>query len=495
MTASATSSLRSALGAQVPRIEWVPPGKPHPDQEAALEVARLVSESAGTPIQEWQERVFGNSLLEKRHGKWASFENALCVPRQNGKSELVIWRMLAGALVLGERLIVYTAHLAKTSEEVFRRTREIIDSADWLADEVKHTWRSNGRESIEFKNGARILFQTRTPSSGRGFAKADCVVLDEAMYLPGTMVASILFILGRARNPQLWYLGSAPDQITMPDSVAFAAVRERGMEGGDESLMYAEWSIPDYTTPMDVPVEVLTDPEVLASANPALGYGLPLEQVMNEWRTSQHDPRAFAIERGGIGDWPATGGTASIISLDEWAKLADPASKPEDPVRFAFDATPDRAFATIGVAGARQDGLRHLEVVQRERGLGWLVPRIVELHGKHPSAAFVTDASGPAGSLIPELERAGVQVCPVSAPEYAQACGMLYDGVAEGTIRHLADPRLTSAIAGATQRNLGDRWVLSRRNSSVDISPLVACTLALWGHLTTETAEPWIGAW
>lgn len=481
----------NCFGVQTPRIEWVPPGNPHPDQEAALEFAA----AAGFSLQEWQERFLGNSLLEKRRGKWAAFENGLCVPRQNGKTELAVARMLAGALVLGERLVVYTAHLAKTSEEVFRRTRDKLAEVDWIGDEVKHVWRANGREAIEFKNGARILFQTRTPSSGRGFAKADFVALDEAMFLPGTMIASIIYILGRARNPQLWYLGSAPDQITMPDSVALAAVRERGMEGDDPSLMYAEWSIPGYTTPMDVPTEVLTDPEMIALANPALGYGLPLEQAMNEWRASQHDPRAFAIERGGIGDWPATGGTAAIISLETWAKLADPASKPDNPVVFSFDASPDRAFGTIGASGARSDGLKHVEVAKRERGLGWLVPELIRMNEQHRPAAVVTDASGPAGSLIPELERAGVVVTPVSAPEFAQACGMFYDAAIEGTIRHIADPRLTSAIAGATQQNQGDRWKWSRRNSSVDISPLVACTLALWGHLTTETAQPFLEVW
>jgi hypothetical protein len=33
------------------------------------------------------------------------------------------------------------------------------------------------------------------------------VILDEAMYLPTAAIASILFILGRADNPQLWYHG------------------------------------------------------------------------------------------------------------------------------------------------------------------------------------------------------------------------------------------------------------------------------------------------
>jgi hypothetical protein len=38
---------------------------------------------------------------------------------------------------------------------------------------------------------------------------------------------------------------------------------------------------------------------------------------------------------------------------------------------------------------------------------------------------------------------------------------------------------LWNAIRGAAVRPLGDSWAWSRKNSTVDISPLVACTLAL----------------
>ena len=139
MTRSGIAATRN-LGAQEPRIEWTPPGSPHPDQEAVLDFA----EAAGFTLQEWQSRVLGDSLLEKRRGKWASFENALVVPRQNGKTELAIVRTLAGALVLEEKLIIYTAHLGRTSQEVFRRTCDKIAEVDWIDREVRHVWRSNG---------------------------------------------------------------------------------------------------------------------------------------------------------------------------------------------------------------------------------------------------------------------------------------------------------------------------------------------------------------
>jgi hypothetical protein len=42
--------------------------------------------------------------------------------------------------------------------------------------------------------------------------------------------------------------------------------------------------------------------------------------------------------------------------------LEDRISSADDPVWFAFDVTPNRASASIGVAGMRDDGLVHVEV-------------------------------------------------------------------------------------------------------------------------------------
>ena len=47
-----------------------------------------------------------------------------------------------------------------------------------------------------------------------------------------------------------------------------------------------------------------------------------------------------------------------------------------------------------------------------------------------------------------------------------------------------APPALDAAVAGAAKRSLGDSWAWARRGLSVDISPLVAVSLARWGHAT-----------
>jgi hypothetical protein len=157
-------------------------------------------------------------------------------------------------------------------------------------------------------------------------------------------------------------------------------------------------------------------------------------------------------------------------------------------VCFAFDTTPDRAWSTISVAGRRADGLSHIEVVDRRRGTGWLLERMLELDEAHMNTGFICDGRGPVGSLLPEIEKSTLIVIPVTSTEHAQACGIFYDAVQQRTLRHRGSAELASAIRGATKRPLGEAWAWSRR-TSVDISPLVSATLALYGLLTASPAK------
>jgi hypothetical protein len=138
------------------------------------------------------------------------------------------------------------------------------------------------------------------------------------------------------------------------------------------------------------------------------------------------------------------------------------------------------------VGGFRQDGLSHVELTDHRPGTGWVAQRVVDLvqrYGLEP----VCDGSGPAASLIPEIENLGVAVRTTSAQEHARACGLFFDAVEQASVRHPASDEapggaapLATALKGAAQRPLGDAWAWSRKNSAVDISPLVAVTLALW---------------
>jgi hypothetical protein len=197
------------------------------------------------------------------------------------------------------------------------------------------------------------------------------------------------------------------------------------------------------------------------------------------------DPRTFAVERLGVGAWPDPNPAGeAVIPLEAWHGLVDEGSELVDPVCFAFDVSPDRATAAIGAAGRRPDGLYHLEIVHHRRGTGWVVPTLDALRERWQPVAILTDGAGPAGSLVHRCEEAGFGVELVSAPDHAKACGFLVDLVDEEGLRHLGSGELVAALKGAARRPLGDAWAWSRKNAAVDISPLVAGTLALWGAST-----------
>lgn len=469
---SATPS--DVRGKQRPRVRWVPPYSSSTGEEA-IELCEM----AGLVLDPWQGLILTDSLGEREDGRWACFEVGVNLPRQNGKDGLLEARELTGLFLLGERMIIHSAHQFDTSLEHFRRLLTLIEETPDFDRRVKRVVRSHGEEGIELKTGQRIRFRTRTKGGGRGFT-GDLVIFNEAMDIPEATHAAILPTLSARsvqHNPQVWYTGSAVDKWTHDNGIVFARVRERGMSE-DPALGYFEFS-PDCDAPAEAG-EILDDPQAWAEANPALGIRISLEHVERERRSM--DPRTFAVERMGIGDYPSTDGAdAQVISSETWADCADLESAPEGALCFAFDVTPDRSYASVCVAGKRSDGLWHTEVMKRERGTGWVVEYLQERVEKHRPEQVICDGSGPAASLLTPLQQVDIEVTVVTAKEHAQACGNFYDACEGKTLRHLDTPDMAAAIKGAVQRPLGDAWAWSRKNSTIDISPLVGCTLALWG--------------
>jgi hypothetical protein len=95
----------------------------------------------------------------------------------------------------------------------------------------------------------------------------------------------------------------------------------------------------------------LLDPEMWALANPALGIRINEEHVAKEHRSM--DPRTFAVERLGVGDWPRVSDEdGSVISVKAWLSLMT-RSRPVDPLVFVFDVSPDRSSAACLSPAAR----------------------------------------------------------------------------------------------------------------------------------------------
>ncbi len=464
------------LGAQRPRLLCLPEYASCPLAEAAIELCEL----AGLYLDPWQQFVLISSLNTKADGKLAAMLVGLCVGRQNGKGSILEARQLVGLFLRPqERLIIHSAHQFGTSLEHFRRILSLIEDTPILDAQVKRVARSHGEEGIELRDGSRLNFRTRNKGGARGFT-GDTVYLDEAMELPDSFFGALLPTISARSihgDPQIWLSGSAVDQMVFDNGIVFSRIRESGKRGDDPTLAYFEWSAPfEHMEEVENP----SDPALWAEANPGMGIRIAQGHIAGEMRALGY--REFLVERLGVGDWPDPDPEAgSIIKLEDWNRLADGSSRPKDPIFFAYDVSPDRKWATISASGIRGDNFGHIEVVDRRPGTDWVPKRLHELTHKHRYVSVLTDGLGPGASLLHEMEPLGIKVETVNTNEHAQACGLLFDTVERQTLRHLGQPELAQAIKGAATRPLADSWAWSRKNSHVDISPLVACTLAHWG--------------
>jgi len=450
----------AALGVQTPRILVAPAAVTSAGAEA-VELA----ESAGLVLDEWQRMALDVALGERSDGQWAAFEFGMVVSRQNGKGAVLEARELAGLFLFGEELILHSAHEFKTAQEAFRRVLFLVENSDHLRKRVARVRTSHGEEGIELIGGARLRFVARSTGSGRGFS-ADCVILDESYHLGGEAMAALLPVLSARPNPQVWYASSA----AMSSSEQLHRVRLRALDGGDARLAYMEWSASEDDDP--------DDPETWAKANPALGIRVDPEFVASERAAMPLD--VFRRERLSIPDPAPTSTSDVIIPPEAWAACVDAGSAVGGPVAFGVDVTPSREWSSVCVASRRDDGRLHVEVAAHGKGVSWVVPWLVERLAAHPNIGVVLDPSGPAGTLVPDLAAKQIDVLLTGARDMAQACGRFADAVLDEQLVHIGQEQLDAAVAGARRRSLGDAWAWARRDTSVDLSPLVGVTLALW---------------
>lgn len=432
-----------------------------------------------------------HALGERADGSWASPTVGLVVGRQNGKGSILEARELAGLFLLGEELIVHTAHRQKIATNHFRRLRSLIKQVPEFESRVAAAPKGKGAEAIELTDGRRIEFATRQSGNARGLS-ADLIVYDEAMFLTEddrSAISPTMAARSMDGGIQSWYVGSAVDEEDpAQDGVPFAKVREAGL-GGAERVALFEWSA-EGDDPEKVSEEARRDPHVWAQANPGLGIRISHEWVEQE-RTVEMGRRGFAVERLSVGAWPDTSEDAGrVISDSQWKALAcrDESMRPTGLRTFAIDVNPARTWGSIGVTALRPDDLWQIALVDRRRETSWIVACCKTLDEEHPGARFALDRHGPASNLIDDLKSEGLEVIELDSTDYGQAWKDFYDAVIDRTVRYpWPQPELDAAVADARTRPLGDSSKWDRRSAtSADITPLVAVTIAHWAANDAE---------
>jgi Phage Terminase len=438
--------------------------------------AKKLARALGLELMPWQ--IHGVELFTELddRGFYAFSDATLLVPRQNGKSTLLLILLLTRALGTGGSRCGYGAQSLKDARKMLLEVWvPLLDASP-----LKGTYSvraANGSEAIRFSNGSVIELLVSTSTKAQHGQQFDFCVLDEAFAQVDSRVeVSVLpsFATRTTLRPGVQWLvvSTAGTKSASPYLLERVESRRQLVDAGVTSgQAYIEYSVPDGAD--------YTDPATWASCNPALGITITEDAITAEvgslgeaefrrsrlcqWTTQQHD---------------------RVVSLEVWDALCDPSSACGNRITLAFDSAPDGASSSIAVASRRDDGLIHVEVIDNQPGTAWLVSEVARLARVHNPDDILMDPKTPAKAALPLLTDLGVRVTEITPMDVTQSYAMFIEACTEATIRHINQPELNAALAGAVRRNVGDASAWSRRSSSVDISSLCACTIAVWGVIT-----------
>lgn len=439
-----------------------------------------IARQLGQELMPWQRMVADVGLeLDPVSGLPAYREIVVTVPRQSGKTTLVLaWELQRALRWARAQRCAYTAQTGWDARRKLIDDQAPMIMGSPLRVAVERVFRGAANEAITFKNGSRIDVLATTESAGHG-RTIDLGIIDEA-FADGDdrREQALLPAMATRAAAQILVVSTAGTEASIYLNRKVEAGRAAVTNGEQAGIAYLEWSASED--------QDIDDPATWWSCMPALGHTITEEVVRHARATmSEGDFRRSWLNQQTTSD-------ERVIPVGVWDRVCDPAVRPEGRFVFAVDVTPDRSAATIAVSD--QEG--RCEVVDHRPGVSWTVDRLRELALKW-DAPIVLDGYGPAGSLMEALDGGGVRAERLLTRQVANACGVFYDAVSDRKIQIRRSELLDAAIAAARRRTTGDAWAWARSDTSVDISPLMAVTLAYDRAVSAANArsnEVWV-AW
>lgn len=467
-------------GNQKPRLDYYRNG----DIWLADKTIRLL-EAYGIRLKPWQKLVLYRWLAvekdEDGQWKWVNPDCGLLVPRQNGKSELFIARIIGGMIFLGEA-IIYTAQSDNTVSEIKRRVQQFFYDAeaeirDMLTDEFDKEPKS--LDYIELRNRGRCVFRTRTRTNGLGSTN-DVLLIDEAQEETDAQQEAILpsISAGKNNNYQVIRAGTPPTGSTT--GTVFIRIRKNVIEGKVADVCWQEWSVETITDPNDV--------DAWYAANPSLGYFLQLAAVKKE--ASQMAIDSFNKMRLG---WIAGVESQRAFTDDQWLPLkVDKVKLPVPPsLVYAIKFAPDGSATSlaVGVLMGAPD-LVHVEIIERKprsAGTGWLTRWLLQNNRWRYAKKIIIDGASGTQLLVEELVRSDRRISKKILTPNVKEAGAAYaafnDAVENKLLTHLDQPGLNVAIKTVKRRDIGRDGMFGYASMNPDIQsdPVEAVAFAYYG--------------
>jgi phage terminase large subunit-like protein len=465
-------------GVQTPRIHSKLNDLPSKGQEMIDFATEL-----GINLMDWQKFVCINGHKVRPDGRWAHSELGLIMARQQGKSTLMMLRILTGMFVWGEGLQLASAHRLTTSLETFRQIVALIETHPKLEKEVKKIRWQHGAEEIELFGNRRFVVKAAN-NAARGLSKPETIHLDELReYKDEDAWSSMRYSMMAAKNPQVWIYSSAGDQ----HSVILNKLRERALASAttNDPIGWFEWSAePD--APILLPSGEMNWP-AFAQANPSLGITIHpdnLKAVIN-------DPPDI-VRTEVLAQWVDT--INSAIDAQKWG-LCQTDPIPLDPDKetwFGLDLSPDRKFGAL-VATQKLPGEKFNLVLLHTWSNDYSINDLAVANDIAPyvrkyNVQTVAYSKRTAQAVASRLVPAGIPITDMDGAIYAESCDRWLGAINSHRLQHGGNEELTQQTLSAAKLPYGDgSWIIGRRASRVAVCAAVASALATYFATQIET--------
>jgi phage terminase large subunit-like protein len=396
------------------------------------------------------------------------------VARQSGKTQwlkgLGLWRLF----VDGAKQVLISAQNLEFAENTLTQAVDDVKNNPVLNCEFEKFSQTNGKFRLVLSGGREWRAAVSTRRGGRSLS-VDLALLDELREHQNWEAWNAIVPTTTARPRSLVVCTSNAGDAT---SVVLRSLRDGAMQKittgatADTRTGLFEWSAPDDVDPMDRTYWPM--------ANPAMGYLFDADSMVGRAEAMHDNVAGFRTEH--LCQW-VDALEPGVIPAEAWSRTTDEESAraADAPVYASLDINFARTKGYVGVAARRPDGRLHVEVIAAERGTDWILPWFEERRDRF--AGVVIQARGaPASGYIEPLRDAGITVVELGGSDLTKAYGDAFDAITRGDMMHRSAPVLDAAAESARAKVIGDSWVIDRKNSPVDASPLVACFQAAWAE-------------
>jgi hypothetical protein len=428
---------------------------PPPPARSRLKAFQAIATELGIKPYPWQTLAARHLMALGPHG-WLKPEVCIVVARQNGKTELLLPRIIDD-LRRGRR-IIHTAQNRTLPRSVFLRV------AAWARTEptVRSIRYANGQEAIELANGGRYIIVA--PQRGSRGQSADTLIFDELREFEDfDIMAAATPTLTASTDPQTIFLSNAGSLA----SVVLNDLKRRGEDGGDEMLTYLEWSADGTRSVEDV--------AGWSEANPSMGHNPNLLRYLEKQHLSLPVPE-FETEH--LCRWVKSD-RVGIVSEALWRSRQDPElGEAVRPVMgIAYDPSGRRASAVIawqreGGVGVRVVADVHGDPIDLDRFGPELEAQARKLGVRRIAFASWTD-----GDLARYLKRAK----PLDGKEYATASESFTRLVETGFVAWDGPEQIADDLAWAARKpHESGAWQAVKATDDRPITAVLAAIRAVW---------------